>query len=647
MADAQASGACGGNPVEVRVLSSAIIMDKKDAETIPKTSPKSFLAAGPTLHYSHENVQRCWILALLLYGITCGIWSKLLSGSFWLFDWQNLISLERWCLGEGVINGISIFEYPSQILVLGILMGILAVVPVLISQLMSFRYSLLFIITVAVFANLPGLAVSLIISCIAVACRPLRFRSRFISIALCMAPQLLYWGYFGGARGIEPIKWGFSFTPWICAWLAALLMAGIVLGIGHFTRYRPGLIWIFTFLQLALAVVIFEFTVSFDELDYQLYIAKNNPELIEQLQDRSITESLDQTVRNPAVIKYLSGFFYPTEPIALRAELKREMQLRLRQDAWPNWFLIPSKLNYQPKKQALFQKYEFFITRRPQSRRMPIALYFKAFLSEYTPDVKLLGEKEILHFYSDYPYERSRPIWYKLYSEFGDCPESLEARWRIATHWARQKRFEQAEALLAEAQSMLSDTLIQEQAKVESKETFLSSPFRSPAETVITPLKLNELRRKIAQLRSLISKDNRTDNPGSITLLAEFIKLNPHEPDYQWQLESLLKKTADTDKLKDNILLAQAKLIADEQLRAEKLQHLHEKFQHTDGGIQALYELGLLKISLWQQNEVSPDKKKKYLFEAREVLKSFVDLYPNSFWAEQVNKNLANLPKTE
>jgi len=60
----------------------------------------------------------------------------------------------------------------------------------------------------------------------------------------------------------------------------------------------------------------------------------------------------------------------------------------------------------------------------------------------------------------------------------------------------------------------------------------------------------------------------------------------------------------------------------------------------------ALYELGLLKISLWrQQDESNAELKKKYLEEARATLTSFISLYPNNFCAEQVKKNLDDLPK--
>jgi hypothetical protein len=123
------------------------------------------------------------------------------------------------------------------------------------------------------------------------------------------------------------------------------------------------------------------------------------------------------------------------------------------------------------------------------------------------------------------------------------------------------------------------------------------------------------------------------------------VLLNPHAPDYAQHLDGLLEQTEDKDGLHDNILLAQAKLIADEQLRSEKLGDLHKQFPDTDGGMQALYELGLLKISLWRkQDEANAELKKKYLGQAKAILTEFLSSYPDSFCAEQAKKNLGGLP---
>ena len=618
----------------------------------PAVASKSFMAVGPTLHYSHENVLKCWLLAFAAFGLSCLFWSKILTGSFWSFNLNTLNPSEFWDLGKSVITGasrgVSIFEYPWQILVLGLLMGILAVVPVLISQLMSFSYSMPFILAVFFLADLPGFAVCIFVSSIAAACRPFRFRSRIIAVALCTAPQLIYWAYFGGAWKLDPIKLGFSFAPWICAWLIGLSIAGLVLGIGHFTRYRPGLVWAFTSIFLLLAIVTFEIRIGFDELDYQLYVAKNNPEQATEFHEHNITEALDKTLTDPTVKKYLAGFFYPTDPIQRRAELKREMQTQLSYDRWPSWFIVPEELNFPARKRWLFEQYDSFIMRRSQSHRMPISLYYKALLSEYRPDYNILGQEEVLRFYNDYPHRDSLPIWHRLYEQFPESSESLEARWRIAKDWAGRGEFGQADRLLVEAQDKLKDRLKELLEKDQPPGETFFSPFRPVADSAMTVFKLTELQGKLSQLRNLIGSENRAGGPDTEKRLARFVMLNPLSADFPWHLDDLLKRMGDKDPLRDNILLAKTKLVADEQLRTEQLAQLHREFQNTDGGMQALYELGLLKRRQWsQQDESNLELRKKLLVDTRAILTSFISLYPGSIFTEQVQKILDELPAAD
>ena len=635
-------------------------MTETSVDKTPMAASKSFMAVGPTLHYSHDFVLAFWLLTAAIYGLTCLFWTKIATGTLGGFNLVRIFDLETWKLDQYILSGISIFEYPWQILVLGLLMGILAITPILVAQLMSFRYCVLLIFEVLILANLPGLAFSLIVSCIGVACRPLRFRSRIIAIALCLAPQLIYWSVFGPVPGGEPIVWGFSFSPWGAAWLLGLALAGVVLGIGHFTRYKPGLISSSTGCLLIVALLVFERTIGFDELAYQLYIAKNDPELVAEFHDHSITEALDTTIKDKAVTRYLSEFFYPTELIPLREELKREIQVQLGYDRWPSWLLVPKSLKYQEKRQWLQQQYQMFIdppkhwwmprflynqlmTQRQNSGRMAVALYYQALLNEISPDISQLGRTEILHFYSDYPHERSREIWFRLYQRFDQSPESIEARWRIAMHWAGQGRFTLAEKLIKEANDMIDQVLARSGQQETDQSDTIFRPFHRPSLTVMTPTKLLKLKMRLARLAVLISAENRTDDAAQAQRLATFVMLNPHTLDYGDRLTALLERTDKDDPLRDNILLAQAMQGGDDQTREEKLETLHQEFKGTDGAREALYELGLLRIRLYQ-NEVHPEQKAALLTSARATLTRFLELYPNSLFSNQVKQNLATLP---
>ena len=215
----------------------------------------------------------------------------------------------------------------------------------------------------------------------------------------------------------------------------------------------------------------------------------------------------------------------------------------------------------------------------------------------------------------------------------------------MAKHLAGRGIFEDADELLAKAQTMLATVQTEVYEAEHAPSGGLFGLFHAPAYSAMTTRKLDELKRRLDQLRLLIGSENRTNEPGSIERLAKFVMLDPHALDYAQHLDGLLEQTEGEDKLRDNILLAQAKLVADEQVRAEKFAELHKEYGKTDGGMIALHELGLLKISMWhQQDQSNAELKQQYLNEAREALGSFLKSYPNSFYAERVQKNLDGLP---
>lgn len=607
---------------------------------------KSFMTVGPTLHYSHLNVRRCWGMAVGVYIVACLFWSKMLTGTALALEFRSLITPDSWSLGQFILSPLSIYEYPWQIVTLGLVMGVLAVAPVLIAQLLSFRYSIVMILSVMFIARLGLFGVFLLVSCVAVACRPLRFRSRIIAVALCMAPQVVYWGVFGGTESVDPVRWSFSYAPWVCAWLTALWVAGAVIGTGHFTRYRPGLVWSVCGLALSIALLIFWNKVSFSELDYQLYVAGNNPEEVREFHDYGMTEAIDEAMNDPSTRSFLAGLFYPTEPILLREDLKKEIQIQLGYNRWPNWFRAPEELNYQARRQQLLSQYNLFIEKRPTSRRMPIALYYKAILEEFAPDIRLFGQREILRFYSDYPHRENLPIWYKLYNEFPDSSEAIEARWRIATHIAGQGECEKARELCEVAEVMVRKQLEAADTNAGKSGGFFMA-FSESAETVMTMRKLNELEIKLKELLALINGQNHDESEGSKERLARFVILNPHRQDYSDRLDGLLAQTKQNDLLRDNILLAKITLIENAQISSEQLKELSEKYADTDGGIRALYELGLLKIVLWKDSQLSEEQRQGYLTEARAILTSFVSLYPDSIFSREAQIKLDNLPAAE
>ena len=616
-------------------------VEDKQVEEKQTGPSKSFMTIGPTLHYSHANVRRCWILAALTYFATCSFWSKIMTGNMTWIGLPDLFNSQFLNLGDIVVSPLSIFEYPWQIYVLGLLMGIISVSPVIVSQLLSFRFCIPMILATIFVAKMPLFGVFLLISCVAVACRPLRFRSRFIAIALCMSPQMIYWALFGDAENVDPIKWGFSYSPWVCAWLTGLFIAAVVNLIGHYTRYKPGLVWLVTMGVLIWSVVVFQMSASFDELDYQLYIAGDNPEKVDQFQDRLMTESLDDVIRDNEIRSFLARLFYPDEPILLREELKRELQWGLDSERWPVWFKVSKELDYNAKRLALLNQYETFLTKRPKSDRVPIALYYKGMLSEYKPDVSEFSRSEKLHFSNDVPQEDTTLVWLELFQRYSLTPESLEARWRIATIWAGKGYFQRAEDLCRIASTMLANQLGEQE--LEAKEDTIWTAFSPPPKTVMTKVKLQELWLRLRKLERLLGKYNIGEDEASKDRLAKFIRLDKYKMDYASELEKLLIGMKEDDPLLDNVLLSQAMLHNELHKRGEKLMAITEKHGETDGGIQAKFELGLLNVRLWKETE-DQETRDKHLNIAKMVLKSCVKDDSQSIFKEEAQAMLDSLP---
>jgi len=606
---------------------------------------KSFMTAGPSLHYSHQHIFRHWWATIFVYATVCFFWSKIITGGISSIVIDSETMRDLWLLGKYTTYPISIYEYPLHIFVLGTLMGLLAVIPLLMSQLLSSRYSVLFILMTAFLAQLPGLAIFLAISCIAIASRPLRFRSRFISLILCTAPLVAYWSIYGGTKSIDPVVWGFSFAPWIFAWIISLIVAGTVIGIGHFTRYKPGVTWLTSLALLLIAIAVFNSGIGFAEADYQIYVRHNDPVMTEEFHSKKITPILDKVVQDPVLKNYLNASFYSEEPILLRKQLKLEMQDMLRWNNWSDWFsdALTQKFMYEDKRTELLANYDKFMQNHPHSQRVPIALYYKGLLRELSPDIRAIGTCEELRFYSDFPKREVRPTWIKLYTDFPESPESIEARWRFAMHLASEAEFAMAQTMCEEALEMLTKI----EANLSDRDDQVRHRiFSKPQETAITKLAAERLRYRLEKLIKLIDGTNHTSNdPSSANRLAKFIQLNPHNLNYSQQLESLLESTSPEEPLRENILLARVELIEDPILRMKSLEKIITLFPDTDGAKRSQYELGLLKIQLWREIETDTDDKKLLLKQAREIFESFLKNNPDNVYSQRIIDILQNLPK--
>jgi hypothetical protein len=357
-----------------------------------------------------------------------------------------------------------------------------------------------------------------------------------------------------------------------------------------------------------------------------------------------MTESIDAAIHDDEIRIYLAGLFYSPDTILLREELKNELRHGLDRDRWPVWFSVPQEIDYHKKRTELVDQYDRFLEKRPKSDRIPVALYYKAMLMELSPDTREFGRNEILKFSNNHPSSDSLAIWWELSYKHTTRPEALEAKWRIAMNQASNGRFEKARELCQIASMLLTNRLtINENAP---KKGTIWTAFSKPAKTVMTRVKLQDLDLRLKKLELLISEDNLSKDPASKERLARFIMLNENKIEYPEQVELLLGEVKDDDPLMDNILLAKA--IGEEDLyrKSELLNTIIAKYEKSDGGMEAKYEMGVLSVRLWKNTE-DEKLKENHLKTAKSILSNFVSDYPESIFSSEAQAVLEGLPVTE
>ena len=208
------------------------------------------------------------------------------------------------------------------------------------------------------------------------------------------------------------------------------------------------------------------------------------------------------------------------------------------------------------------------------------------------------------------------------------------------------RRFNEATEL-CEVDLTLLDQILPNFEHLSSPAAGLMTAFRQPAGTAMTLYKIQGLRTRLLNLKLLISPENQGTSEQEKQRLARFAMLNPYSRNYAQELEALMAAMIETGPLLDNVMLARAALIPDLQLRAKTLQEISQTFGGKDGSIQALYELGMLKVQQWKEMKQEGQEKQALLTEARTILTRTLEAHPQSASSEPARRMLASLPQTE
>ncbi len=203
------------------------------------------------------------VRAILLLGADMLLFGALCSFMFWLrTGWEFPPTYPRYgamlwetmnISGSGQITPqdllmkpISLKLVPMQAVVIGLTIASLVSIPILISILYRWPYSMPFCGMVAFLAVMPWLGATLVLSCMVAAYCRVKLRFRYISALLGLVPIGIY--FFTASQRYAapadiltpPLEEGLVIVPLLLSAVGSCALMALVLLIAYIVDYRPG-----------------------------------------------------------------------------------------------------------------------------------------------------------------------------------------------------------------------------------------------------------------------------------------------------------------------------------------------------------------------------------------------------------------------
>ncbi|MCK5269921.1 MAG: hypothetical protein KAJ46_04015 [Sedimentisphaerales bacterium] len=616
---------------------------------------------GASMAHTGWSRTALWVVNLSLYALLNMFYLRVKTG-LWLqlegpYNTETLIPT--------LLSPLNIFQFPDYIIVTALLMGLLCTVPILTAQLYNFFYAIPFLFAVFFLGHNTILTFCLAVSCAAVSFEPLRFKSKFVAAISALLPVALYWVFFSGQNPQQDaLRWAVLYAPWAIALLVCVILLGVILGLGHFLRYRPGVLMpIFGFL-LAGTVWYFHSSIGMNERDFQAEVYRYNPRLVADFQDRSIKGLLEEEL----ALQQRQAPFLSAELLA------RQIRMEWRWAFNPNVNSVsgnstelsgwnPMAMARAEASRFVFAKitsstyFDHFIKNHPGDPREADTLYYKALIVDIKVDSRALRDEDMLRFYDNVPGIHSQAIWNDIIERFGQTVVAVEARWRIAHLLAGgnpqnsdiTKNFDDALELLRQGRQLCQQLCGQfiSGRKETTKQSFfwnsrLGAIFTPPAPTISNE-ELLSLEDRIERLILLISPENRTSRQSNDIRLAKFVGLDACQFNYEDKLKELMLNAPKPDPLVDNIELAQAMVEKDPDDKRARLTDIIKRYPQRDAGLQAMLELARILLEDRKSSEYRADRQ-NLRQESLDLLNNIISSRPDSYLARKAQKIIDDNP---
>lgn len=569
------------------------------------------------------------------------------KGGYWDYWWNSFDpTLDRQItLLEFLLHPIPVDQVPLMMVIIGLVLASLTAIPILVSMLYRFPFSLIFTAIIGFVAMLPWLAIT-VTFCSALACwRRIRFSFRYATALISLSPIAVY--YYMATRntpGIEllsPLDKVKLFLPWVLALIAACVVMGFVLVIARLVNYRPGAIAPLMAIMFATPVVLFETQVGRDELSYRLLERDFTPRSREHFPRH---KNMDQiVVRTAAALRDAAPDPQPsldTITRLVRDDLKTRVAVGQTSQSLVARVIFS---DFDAEKDTALNECRRFLKYFPYSRYVPNVLYLQGRTLDLRLDREfaLLETSVILKYHEDFPNAASAGIWRQLAQKEPLTDVTCEAMYRLASLEARKGRVSSAIELLERLVKLYADRppATNPSAAPSSWRDFLAKrPATNSLDIDVAATVLNS--RKLLDLlicNRVADLEPTYDYP----VLRRLMSLDPRHPDYALNLQDLLRAVPADPKnpggmLRDNIELMLVLTDRSRSRRIEQLKLMIERFS-KDKVCDALPRARLELAAAYQADSLTD--------EARSLYQRIQTEHPDSPWAMEATQRLTMMGK--
>jgi len=515
--------------------------------------------------------------AYIFLSVNICVYAALNMFVFWIqngrvidFSWESYGATYHKTLIDMVVTPLSVQDTPVLIPIVGMLMAVVIIVPILISQLYGFRFSIIFAAEALVFGHLPVLSLFLIACSFIAGASKHMLPFKFGVAVLSLLPIAIY--FYVATRGAPALQMKLVdptllYAPWVVAFVAAAAIAAAVLAFAKLVKYRPGGILISMIPFFAIPGLLFHHYIGADQLEFRL-LARHYGTDGENLSIDVTQKFLQETVRSWQRFKL------------------RDFQaiLDMAQQIFPS---VAQEITHNHR-MAIIEACQRFQRQFGASHFLPNCLFVRALAEDMRFDYTILMQDWQVSFHTDLVSPTSRLLWRQLIDEYPDSLYAQPARYRLAVIATRRGQIDQAVRLLSELVDH-DAALVGQPQTMPAESGTLRNIFVRRRESAIPPVDLAAVKRNAEKLLELI-QNNADDPKFGYKPLADLLNLDPHHPKWRTHLLDLAVRYSGS-KLHDDLLVLYAVSEPDPRSRQRTLQRYADQFKDQDAGALALFEL--------------------------------------------------------